>query len=781
MQSVSSQFGSLKLVRGCLFLAIDPSSASHLCIRKLQSDCVPLHAAKYQLERDLNCFHCSIIYAAEFQTPHVALEIENFLSDSTKSASHPAISPKKTGAAPEVSSSTVSFDILGIGSNSGCWFAVLSVPTGDLIRNICKLCVKQFHITLGFASRDDHSINKDSSVINHWFDDASLVRAAALMNISKPVSSKASRELSFILHHMENSSSSYKDITTVKMRLIKALINSGRIIEAQASICSVIDDAANVFDADAMIDALSIQYIMTMGCCLKPQREALADVFECLNSHKAIISGKCIKADANQRKLLKDLCEFVVCSPQEHGLRHVWHIICNNTLCQASLPLNFALQCANNLAGSGEPSTSSIVGVYAGGFESVITLTERDLPPEVKAAAPHIRYLHFPINDRHAPASLIELLKITDAVQHADAPVLVHCLGGKGRTALVLAAVLMIRHAKTTGVPYSSSEAIAIVKDRRSVILSAEQVHMLSELYGHLNSLEWTRPTFPAPRIMCVGLPCCGKSTFISQMIRAFGGQNVLIASQDEMGHDECERFWARNPRSGSVCVLDRCNVTTAERKLWLDICHRSSTACVFFNIDPAVCICRSAGRLVHPTLPSSRAPRIIEELARQLQAPLLSEGFCQIDEIRSEQDLHELIQRYGARESEDQILYNDDVVPFPRTPHLINLGAATEDDDVIFKKSGKKDLDTAIDARLKHAFIIGSQIVIEEKVDGANLAFRLLSNGSIAVQNRSHFVTAQSGEQFKRLDSWVEKHSAQLLALLKSPRWILYGCDECD
>jgi protein-tyrosine phosphatase len=776
MQSVSSHFGHLKLVRGCLFLAIDPKSASHLCIRKLQSDYVPLYAAKCQLERDLNCFHCSIIYAAEFQTPHVAQEIENFLSDTTKSISHPEVSPKKTSAAPQISSSTIGFDILGIGSNSGCWFAVVSVPSADLIRNICKLCVKQFHITLGFASRDDHSINKDCSVINHWIDDSSLVRAAALMNISKPVSFKAARELACILHHMENSKSSYKDVTAVKMRLIKALINSGRIIEAQASICGVIDDVANVGDADVLIDALSVQHIMTMGCSLRPQQEALADVFECLNSHKTIIAGKCIKADANQRKLLNDLCEFVVSSPQEHGLRHIWHIHSNNTLCQATLPLNFALQSASDLAGSGEPSASSIVGVYAGGFVSVITLTERDLPPEVKAAAPHIKYMHFPINDRHAPASLIELLKITDAVQHSHAPVLVHCLGGKGRTALVLAAVLMIRHAKTTGVPYSSSEAIAMVKEKRSVILSAEQVHMLGELYGHLNSLEWTRPTFPAPRIMCVGIPCSGKSTFISQMIRAFGGQNVFSASQDEMGHDECERFWGRNPRSGSVCVLDRCNVTTAERKHWLDIGHRSSTACVFFNIDPAVCICRSAERLVHPTLPSSRAPRVIEELAGQLQAPLLSEGFCQIDEIRSEQDLHELIQRYGGRELQDHILYNDDVVPFPRTPHLINLGAATEDDDVIFKKSGKKDLDAAIDDRLKHAFVIGSKIIIEEKVDGANLAFRLLSNGSIAAQNRSHFVTAQSGVQFKRLDLWLETHSAQLFALLENPRWILYG-----
>jgi atypical dual specificity phosphatase len=121
------------------------------------------------------------------------------------------------------------------------------------------------------------------------------------------------------------------------------------------------------------------------------------------------------------------------------------------------------------------------------------------------------------------------------------------------------------------------------------------------------------------------------------------------------------------------------------------------------------------------------------------------------------------------------QHVFSDDVVPFPRTPHLINLGAATSDDEVIFKQTGK-DSDAAIDERIKQVCKGGSTIVIEEKVDGANMGFRLMADGSIAVQNRSHFVTSKSGEQFKRLDVWLETHSAQLHALLQSPRWILYG-----
>ena len=580
-----------------------------------------------------------------------------------------------------------------------------------------------------------------------------------------------------MLRHMETSCSARHDVAAVKMRLIKALINSGRLAEAQAAINETIDDAANSRDVDSLLDAAAVLHKMSIGCRLKPEHEAHADALECLNRHKAFLEGKSIQAHTAQRALLHDLCEFVVGSPQENRRRDMWTLARNNSLLHVSLPLNFALQGGRDLAGSGEPSASSILGIAAGGFKTVVTLTERGLPAEVRAAAPGIKYKHFPISDRHAPASLAELLKITAAVQSADAPVLVHCLGGKGRTALVLGAVLMMRQAETAGVPCASGEAIAMVKDARSVIMSAEQVHMLSELWGDLTSRDWVCPTLPAPRIMCVGLPCSGKSTFISQMMQAFGTRCVAAASQDELGRDECERLWARNPRAGSVCVLDRCNTTREERRVWLDLCHKSPTACVFFNIDRALCIRRSAGRPLHPTLPSARAPRIIEEMSGVLQPPQQSEGFCRVDEIRSEEDLRALMMRMGASgEVAEQAAFDDNVVPFPRTPHLMNLGAATDDDEIIVKRGGGKDSDAAVEERVRQAFSIGTQIVVEEKVDGANMGFRMMSNGAIAVQNRSHFVTSKSGEQFKRLDLWLQQHSAQLQAVLESPRWVIYG-----
>lgn len=764
--------GRLKLQRGCVFLAIDNKSATHDCLRKLQSDHVPASFAKFQQERDLDRFHCTLAHAGELQKEDISLhKIGEMMRDDR--GSH-----QTSIAADGDVCIHVHFDILGVGSKSDCWFAILSVPAGDVMRTRWALSSCPFHVTLGFATRDIHSIVKDCGVMFHWVDNASLLSAAKMMNISKPVASKAAHELACILHHFEASSSCYPDIASVRMRMIKALINSGNVAEAQSFLCAAIDHAANVGDADAVLDVVSVRHVMTVGYRLKPQHEALAHALASLNMYSSIIDGKRVSADPNQRKLLREIGQFVVGSSQESHLRRFWDIQTNNTLRQVPLPLNFSLQGSCDLAGSGEPSASSILGISAAGFKTVVTLTERELSSDVKAAAQHIRYKHMPVNDRHAPATLADLLMITDAIRSAEAPVLVHCLGGKGRTAMVLAAILMIARAEETGVPHSASQALALVKDVRSVIVSAEQVQMLSELYAHLTSLEWTRPIFPAPRIMCVGLPCSGKSTFITNLMQSFGARSVMVASQDDLGREECEHVWARTPSTGSVCVLDRCNSTMAERRYWLDMCNRAPTSCVFFNVDPSVCIRRSAGRHLHPTLPAGRAPRIIEQLSSHFQAPTQAEGFVRIDEIKNDQDFSELMSRFGVPAPHEEISFSDEVVAFPRTAHLINLGAATEDDEILFKTHGK-DSDAVVDERIKQVCKGASTITIEEKVDGANMGFRLMSDGSIAVQNRSHFVTSKSGEQFKRLDQWMDAHSAQLHALLKSPRWILYGCAE--
>jgi len=76
-----------------------------------------------------------------------------------------------------------------------------------------------------------------------------------------------------------------------------------------------------------------------------------------------------------------------------------------------------------------------------------------------------------------------------------------------------------------------------------------------------------------------------------------------------------------------------------------------------------------------------------------------------------------------------------------PRTAHLLNLGAATEDDIV-------QPTSSAFSASI---FTPSSQVVITEKIDGANLGISLDSSGRIL--NHAQWVNSKTHLRFKKLD----------------------------
>jgi len=84
-----------------------------------------------------------------------------------------------------------------------------------------------------------------------------------------------------------------------------------------------------------------------------------------------------------------------------------------------------------------------------------------------------------------------------------------------------------------------------------------------------------------------------------------------------------------------------------------------------------------------------------------------------------------------------------------PLTAHLLNLGAATEGDIV----------QPTLSAFSTSSFTPSSQVVITEKIDGANLGTSLDSSGRRLIQNRAHWV--------KKPDRWVEKHREALTRTL--------------
>lgn len=90
----------------------------------------------------------------------------------------------------------------------------------------------------------------------------------------------------------------------------------------------------------------------------------------------------------------------------------------------------------------------------------------------------------------------------------------------------------------------------------------------------------------------------------------------------------------------------------------------------------------------------------------------------------------------------------------FPHTPHLAWLGKDSPRDDKVLSPD-------------EAASLLSSEVVVEEKLDGANLGFSIGTDGSIRAQNRGSFLHRPFPAQFSRLDDWLECHQDRLFDLL--------------
>jgi ATP-dependent RNA circularization protein (DNA/RNA ligase family) len=96
------------------------------------------------------------------------------------------------------------------------------------------------------------------------------------------------------------------------------------------------------------------------------------------------------------------------------------------------------------------------------------------------------------------------------------------------------------------------------------------------------------------------------------------------------------------------------------------------------------------------------------------------------------------------------------DFFRFPHTPHIVWLGeGAPRDDKVLSTK--------------EVAALLAGNVVVEEKLDGANLGLSLAPDGSLRAQNRGQYLAEPHAGQFARLPSWLAQHGATLSAVLTS------------
>lgn len=98
----------------------------------------------------------------------------------------------------------------------------------------------------------------------------------------------------------------------------------------------------------------------------------------------------------------------------------------------------------------------------------------------------------------------------------------------------------------------------------------------------------------------------------------------------------------------------------------------------------------------------------------------------------------------------------------FPHTPHLAWLGEGEPRDDKVLSESEAYEL-------------LRGEVVVEEKVDGANLGISLDDSGQLRVQNRGQYLSQPYSGQFSRLAAWLGQHQEGLLAVLDHSL-ILFG-----
>jgi len=70
--------------------------------------------------------------------------------------------------------------------------------------------------------------------------------------------------------------------------------------------------------------------------------------------------------------------------------------------------------------------------------------------------------------------------------------------------------------------------------------------------------------------LVLVGLPGAGKSTFAAAL--AFTGSWTVVSSDAHMSTEACVEAASAALRAQQCVVIDRCNTTEAQRRVWLEL-----------------------------------------------------------------------------------------------------------------------------------------------------------------------------------------------------------------
>ena len=94
------------------------------------------------------------------------------------------------------------------------------------------------------------------------------------------------------------------------------------------------------------------------------------------------------------------------------------------------------------------------------------------------------------------------------------------------------------------------------------------------------------------------------------------------------------------------------------------------------------------------------------------------------------------------------------DFFRFPHTPHIAWLATGAPRDDKVLSPDEAHEL-------------LADEVVLEEKLDGANLGFSVSPDGVLRAQNRGQYLPQPFHGQFARLGPWLAAHEDKLFDAL--------------
>lgn len=98
----------------------------------------------------------------------------------------------------------------------------------------------------------------------------------------------------------------------------------------------------------------------------------------------------------------------------------------------------------------------------------------------------------------------------------------------------------------------------------------------------------------------------------------------------------------------------------------------------------------------------------------------------------------------------------------FPHTPHIAWLASGSPRDDKVLSPAEASGL-------------LAGSVVLEEKLDGANLGFSIAPDGHVRAQNRGQYLEPPFHGQFARLGAWLAAHEDALFDAL-GPDLLAFG-----